>query len=297
MNKIFTATISIPVYNEERNIENLLDDILRQKIDGVTLKEIIVINDASTDNTIAEVKKIKSNKLKIIQNHKRIGKPQSLNKIFRKVTSDFLVLFDGDIRLINEDTIKQLLIPLMADKKIALTSGMRIPANQKSFVARSLATSIRAYNELSCRIRRGDNPYSCHGEIMALSKSFYKLIKIPKGIYSDDMYIYFLCKSKEFDFKQAPKAEISIRLASTFSDAIRQYGRFLSLDDEITNKFKGIIEREYDTPLKLRLTVILREFIKDPLAAIVMKAIQIFARNSIGFREKPKPTWTRVVRS
>jgi len=44
-------TIGIPAYNEEKNIGNLLNDILNQKLEHNILEKILVISDNSTDKT------------------------------------------------------------------------------------------------------------------------------------------------------------------------------------------------------------------------------------------------------
>ena len=51
-------SIIIPVYNLEKYISRLINEIFMQKTDEV---EIIIINDGSTDNTEDEIKKMKLN--------------------------------------------------------------------------------------------------------------------------------------------------------------------------------------------------------------------------------------------
>ena len=79
-------SVVIPFFNEEDNAETLLDEIdlnLKEINDDY---EIILINDASTDNTYDVLKNIhkKNNKVKIINNIKNIGQSYSLIKAFIK---------------------------------------------------------------------------------------------------------------------------------------------------------------------------------------------------------------------
>ena len=60
-------SIVIPVFNEARNIEKLLLEIEKSLI-NFTEYEIILVNDASIDDTVSVIKKINIKNIKIINN-------------------------------------------------------------------------------------------------------------------------------------------------------------------------------------------------------------------------------------
>ena len=62
-------SVIIPVYNEEKYINKIIEKVNDVKIK----KEIIVVNDGSTDNTIQELK-INLSNIKIINNNINRGK-------------------------------------------------------------------------------------------------------------------------------------------------------------------------------------------------------------------------------
>ena len=70
-------SIIIPVYNEEKTIKIILDKVLNQK---QLNKEIIVINDFSTDNTKSLIEDEFLDKIKLINNDKNYGKGFSVKK-------------------------------------------------------------------------------------------------------------------------------------------------------------------------------------------------------------------------
>ena len=66
-------SIIIPVYNEEKTIIEILERVKKEKIPGVE-KEIIVVDDGSTDSTRQKLKNIKDKTFKIIFHEKNGGK-------------------------------------------------------------------------------------------------------------------------------------------------------------------------------------------------------------------------------
>ena len=75
--KLTSLSIGIPAYNEEGNITFLVNSILKQKLSGFILKEIIIVCDGCSDKTVSLVKSLKNNKIKLIVNSQRQGKVDS----------------------------------------------------------------------------------------------------------------------------------------------------------------------------------------------------------------------------
>lgn len=86
-------SIIIPVYNEERTILKLIEKV--KKVDIVLDKEIIVVDDGSSDATPNLLKKIKGTK--VIFAEKNIGKGAAIRKGLSKVTGDIVIIQDADL--------------------------------------------------------------------------------------------------------------------------------------------------------------------------------------------------------
>ncbi len=102
MKKIEKLSIIIPVYNEENTITTILDKVINVELVENIQKEIIIINDCSTDNTektIEEYIKRNKDKNKLIQlNHqKNMGKGAAIHTGIKNATGDFLVIQDADL--------------------------------------------------------------------------------------------------------------------------------------------------------------------------------------------------------
>ena len=100
--KGFRLTIVIPVYNEERTIRRLLG-----RVAAVPLpKEIIVVDDASTDGTrkaLAQIDRIPE--LHIISKPHNEGKGAALRTAFRRASGDVVVVQDADLEYDPRDIV------------------------------------------------------------------------------------------------------------------------------------------------------------------------------------------------
>lgn len=109
-------SIIVPVYNEEKTIQKVIEKLL--KIDLSTLgevdKEIIVIDDGSTDGTreILSKLKVQSEKLKVISQGKNQGKGVAVRRGFKEATGEILLIQDADLEY-NPEDYEKLLKPII----------------------------------------------------------------------------------------------------------------------------------------------------------------------------------------
>lgn len=93
MNKI---SIIIPAYNEKETIKDVLFSVKKSNTFSFE-KEIIVIDDASTDGTRQILEELKKrNSIKVLSNDKNIGKGDSLKKGLLASTGDIVIIQDAD---------------------------------------------------------------------------------------------------------------------------------------------------------------------------------------------------------
>ena len=105
MKNSIKLSIIIPVYNLENYIGRLLNEIFLQKNDDI---EIVIVNDGSSDNSAAEIKKIdKNNEIKYFF-QQNSGVSAARNKGIEMATGEYVWFVDGD-DLITEKSIKNIL--------------------------------------------------------------------------------------------------------------------------------------------------------------------------------------------
>ncbi|HBA87771.1 MAG TPA: dolichol-phosphate mannosyltransferase [Geobacter sp.] len=89
-----TISIVIPAHNEAENIGILIDEILATKIEC----EIVVVDDASTDDTHARLLTLKQTvpTLKVIQHDRSYGQSAAVSTGIRHACGDLIATMDGD---------------------------------------------------------------------------------------------------------------------------------------------------------------------------------------------------------
>src|SRR3989344_5220459 len=102
-----TVSIGTAAYNEEQNIKHMLASVLSQKEKNIKIKEILVVSDGSTDNTVAYAKTFKDKRIKILDDHKRLGKTPRVNQLLKLFKSDILVVLDADCIVGNSRAIEE----------------------------------------------------------------------------------------------------------------------------------------------------------------------------------------------
>lgn len=94
-------SIIIPVYNETASIDAVLQKVLEKKLDGWT-KEVIVVDDGSTDGTRDKLQKWVK-KCTVILKERNGGKGSAVTVGFKKVTGDVILIQDSDLEYSPDD--------------------------------------------------------------------------------------------------------------------------------------------------------------------------------------------------
>jgi biofilm PGA synthesis N-glycosyltransferase PgaC len=215
------TSIGICAHNEERNIGNLLDALLKQESNFSSIVQIFVIsNSTDATNEIVEEYKRRDSRIELILQHKREGKASAVNLFLEKASGDVLVLESADT-LPRELTIEKLVVPFL-NSDVGMTGGRPIPTNNRRKLMGVVSYLLwKLHHEVSA----ADLDHPKCGEIIA----FRNIIKnLPKDTAVDEAWIEMAVRKKGFSLRYTPDAVVYNHGPESVSDFLRQRRRIHS---------------------------------------------------------------------
>ncbi|NUU99620.1 hypothetical protein XO12_05745 [Marinitoga sp. 1154] len=166
-------SILIPAYNEEKNIENKIKNILVQDYPQEKL-EILVGSDGSTDKTVEKARKFDNVK---VFDFKRTGKSGVLNKLFRESSGEYILISDADTVFLSKDAIKKAVLS-KAEMVTGIVGSKELPGFKKYW---NVEFNIRNFESYfgKCVVSSGT--------FIFIKREYFP--KIPENIIADDLFI------------------------------------------------------------------------------------------------------------
>jgi len=119
------VSVVVTVLNEEENIQPLLTQ-LHEALQGFSF-EIILVDDGSTDNTVQEIKRNASDRLKLIVLNKNYGQTTAMSAGIYEALGAFVVTIDGDLQ--NDPSDIPMMVRTLKGGNWDVVAGIR--ANRK----------------------------------------------------------------------------------------------------------------------------------------------------------------------
>lgn len=120
----FKLSVIIPVLNEEKTLNLILDRVLDVDLD----LEIIVVNDGSTDGTQEILKQRESDNVRVLTHEVNKGKGAAIQTALPHLRGRYTIIQDGDLEYDPSDFIPML--ELMEKKQGQVVYGSRILGKQ-----------------------------------------------------------------------------------------------------------------------------------------------------------------------
>ena len=125
-------SIIVPVYNEEKTLKKIIDKVQKVNLNPIK-KEIIIVNDHSSDHTKEVILELKNNysNIKLIEHKKNLGKGAAIRTGLKNISGSYIAIQDGDLEYDPND-FKKLLNPILKGKT-EVVYGSRLMGNVKGF--------------------------------------------------------------------------------------------------------------------------------------------------------------------
>mgnify|MGYP001587411978 CR=1 FL=1 len=122
-------SIVIPCYNESKTIEKLLDKVEEIRLPNIE-KEIIVVDDCSSDDTRKKLKKYQG-RIIIIHQSENGGKGTAVRRGLKEATGDYIIIQDADLEY-NPDEIKDLAFAVKRGEKDVIFGSRNLHHEKRS---------------------------------------------------------------------------------------------------------------------------------------------------------------------
>tara|TARA_Y100000588_G_scaffold387440_1_gene485182 strand:- start:37 stop:726 length:690 start_codon:yes stop_codon:yes gene_type:complete len=140
-----SASIIIPIFNEEENILILLKEI-QLTCNFFNYYEIIIVDDKSNDDSVIKILQKKINNLNLLKNNKNMGQSYCLYKGVKEAKFETIVTLDGDLQNDPKD-IKTLFDEYLKNNNTKLVSGIRKKRKDSiiKIISSKIANNVRSY--------------------------------------------------------------------------------------------------------------------------------------------------------
>lgn len=216
--KMADVSIGVPAYNEEKDIAKVVGAIQGQITNpGVSIREIIIIDGNSTDNTRKIVREImkRDSRVKLMTQKRRRGKIDAINIFIEAAKEEILIMANSDN--IPDQYCLQAVINPLVDKRVGLSGPQMICLNS--------GNGFFVYiNNLIWRLH---HKISIIKPKMSSFVAFRKkqVQQIPLSAVIDEPALEAIVENLGKKIVYCPEAKVYIKGAETFDDFCRQRRR------------------------------------------------------------------------
>lgn len=269
---LYSITIGIPSFNEEKNITRLLDSILIQHIQNFEIKEVL-ISDDSTDNTPGKIEVFtKENpELNVILLHHstRRGTSFAWNEIFKQAKGDVVILFDADV-ILDKNCISKIISTFENDGQVDVCATNPIPFGDSGKYYRAgkfISDWLRSIRQEII------SHYTLIGRGIGIKNVLAKKIRIPEDIIAIDLYLHCKCLDLNKKIVYNDEAVVKFQTPDNLRDFLSQIIRANAGHDQLKDCIKKIDE---NLAKKTFVNMTMKNLLKDPLGGLSMISCVVF---------------------
>ncbi len=231
----------IPAFNEEKNIASTIAGVLEVDYPHY---EVVIIDDCSTDNTLAEIEPyLLGGRVRLVRKMINEGKAMALNDAIPLTRGELLLVMDADAVPI-PDVLKYFVPHFRSPRCAAVTGNPRV-ANRDSFLAKLQSIEFASIISLMRRAQR------VWGRIMTMSGVvgiFRRTALFDVGLYSpematEDIDLTWRLQMRHWDVRYESRAVMWMRVPQSLQGLWWQRRRWaLGLSQVLTRHCRELMD-------------------------------------------------------
>lgn len=272
--------VGIAAFNSEANIGRMLHSLCEQANSNFVLDAIVVHSDCSSDQTVAEARRIVSDVIEVVDAVERRGFAQAVQFLLQRSQSELTILLNDDI-IINDSHFLEKLVRAHGNTQAGLICANPQPLPSTNFISRAIASSFYAYYKMALSVDNGNNIHTYDGKVMCLSKSFKDSLLFPEDLRlmgNVDSYIYYACKKNGYTYHFVEGAVVGYLCPTTMSDFLRWFIRNNANDPIMRKQFGPLVDKESVKPQRAYMYNLVLELLKNPLGGIFIFVMGFYIR-------------------
>jgi len=198
-NPLRKISIIVPTYNEGAVIGSKLESLLETSYPE-DLREIIVVDSGSTDNTCDVVREFNDTAIVLFQQEKRLGKANAINFALQEAKGEIVILSDANAKF--KPNLLFELVQKFDDNTGAVLPRL-LPSGKLSFWDKIFYEVHHVYKNLESN---SDSVFIVFGELFAFRKAL--VTRIDEDAVSDDLEIAFTIRKKNYRIRYAPEVKV-----------------------------------------------------------------------------------------
>ncbi|MFO0171938.1 MAG: glycosyltransferase family 2 protein [Aphanizomenon sp.] len=205
-------TVVMPVYNGEKYLDTAIKSILNQRFMNF---EFVIVDDASTDNSVEIINSYQDQRIKLIKNNVNLGIPTTRNKCLQESSGEYVAVLDCDDYAYPSRLAEQLEF-MENNPDFGMVGSWVELIDENDDLTGEVWNEDEPSQKIPCRLLFHN--YFAHSAVL-LRRSALDTVKINGEIYRKDYpnaqdYDLWVRISKKFKVWNIPKVLIKYRVHS-----------------------------------------------------------------------------------
>jgi cellulose synthase/poly-beta-1,6-N-acetylglucosamine synthase-like glycosyltransferase len=273
-------SIVVPVRDEERVVGRLLNALVGLDYPA-DKREIIVVEDGSTDNTLnicLEFAKKHDSMVKVLHKPFSDGKPSALNYGIQRASGDIIAIFDGDSVPASDALLN--VLPYFEDQKVAAVQGRTMSVNSEE----NMLTKFMSYEEAAwCEAYlRGKDALNLFVSLMGSCQFIRRDVLEAVGGFderylAEDMELSANLTNHGYRTKYAPDVRALQESPSELKQLLRQRTRWFRGWMQVALRYGGLMAKPSRAKVDAEATLLGPFILIGSLAGYVCAFLAFFA--------------------